>query len=297
MIASWVLTGAAVGLVALLVIPKSYQAHASFIVEQRSASRSGGGAFGALASELGVGIATGSAGPQYFADLLRSRAVQGAVSRQFVPAGTDSVLVSAALGATRGTQASTDEAAITELNRKLSVSANTRTGVVSIDVVAGDPAQAAAITTLLLSELDRFVREKRQSSARAQSLFAKSRLREASDSLRLAELAELQFVEGNREYRSSPRLNLVLQQLQRRTAAAQTLVTTLQSQLESSKLEEVNDTPQLTVLDVPTPPAGKSGPRFSQTVLLGVLLGFLAAAVLLAAKLGPMIQGSRTADE
>jgi uncharacterized protein involved in exopolysaccharide biosynthesis len=287
MIASWLSIGALAGAVAFALTPPSFQTRASFIVEQRVSSRGASGALGSLASELGVGVGPGAASAQYFADLLRSRAVQSAVAHRSFRRGNDSLQVSAILGTAKETERATEEATISEIDLRLNVSANSRTGVVSLDFTSGHAGDAANITRALLDELEKFVREKRKSSAREQAQFARKTLLEAEDALRAAEENEMIFTDRNREWQASPRLTLIYQQLHRRTVSQQALVTSLQSQLETAKMEEVNDIPQITVLDEPVPSAGRSAPRLSSNLGLGILCGFLAAAILLALRIVP----------
>jgi len=286
-IASWILLGTGLGGLAFVVTPATYESRASFIVEQRAPSLVNSGAFGALASELGMGLSTGSVSPQYYADLLRSRSVLSAVAQRPVSMGDGPLSISDALQIDEADSLKRAEETLAELNRRLNVSANSRTSVISLDFTAPDRQMAAQILDLLLSELDLFVRVKRQSSARAQATFAAKALQDAEDSLRAAEMTELAFSETNREWDASPRLKLRMQQLQRRTEVRQTLVTTLQSQLETAKMGEINDTPQLTILDRPVPAAKRSAPTLGRTVGFGIMLGFLMAATVIAMRLAP----------
>ena len=84
------------------------------------------------------------------------------------------------------------------------------------------------------------------------------------------------FLERNRSYESSPQLVFAYQGLQRRLNTAQELYLTLLREFETARIEEVNDTPVLTVIDAAVPPRRKSHPR--RLLIVGVSTAVAAAA-------------------
>jgi uncharacterized protein involved in exopolysaccharide biosynthesis len=279
---AWTAIGSAVGFLAWLLLPPAFTAQGSFIVEQRSVAR-GGSSLTALAGELGLGGGGGTAtGPQYFADLLRARSIQSEVVRRVIPVGlaSDSQRVEDLLASGESAGLKREARARERLNAALSVNANPRTGVISFDVTARDPRAAAAIANLFLEQLNRFVMVTRQSSARAQREFAERRLHDASDSLARAEDQGLRFLLTNREWKSAPQLVFRYEQLQRQIATYQQLLISIRQQYEAARIEEVNDTPQITVLDPPLVPLWRTAPRLRATVGIGLLLGLAVAVVL-----------------
>lgn len=282
---SWTTLGTLVGLLAWSLLPPSYTAQATFIVEQRSVSRSGS-SLTALAGELGLGGSAGATtGPQYFADLLRARSIQDAivVRKVAVGAGLDSQRVDALLASDEPLEANREARARQRLDASLSVIANPRTGVVSFEVTVRDARAATAIATLFLEQLDRFVMVTRQSSARTQREFAERRLKDASDSLARAEDSGLRFLLANREWKSAPQLVFRYEQLQRQISTYQQLLVSIRQQYEAARIEEVNDTPQITVLDPPRMPLWRTAPRLRATAGVGFLLGLAVAVVLVSA--------------
>jgi uncharacterized protein involved in exopolysaccharide biosynthesis len=99
------------------------------------------------------------------------------------------------------------------------------------------------------------------------------RLTEAEAELRSAE-AELQtFLEGNRLFRDSPHLNFEYERLERQVTIKQEVFIMLRRSYEDARIQEVNDTPVLTVIDRAVPPREKSWPRRRLTVVVVFLFG------------------------
>jgi uncharacterized protein involved in exopolysaccharide biosynthesis len=161
--------------------------------------------------------------------------------------------------------------------------------VVRVDVTAPDPIVAQQVDSALLDQLNRFNLESRQTQAGSERRFTEARLGEVREDLRVAEDRLRAFLDQNRNYRSSP--NLVFQEgrLTREVSVQQQLYLTLAQAYEQAKIEEVRDTPVITVLarpDVPVrPDARKTVLRGAIGLFLGFLLG-VAIALLRAADRG-----------
>ena len=85
-----------------------------------------------------------------------------------------------------------------------------------------------------------------------------------------------------RKWQSSPQLRYEEQRLTRQVNVQQELYLTLRREYETARIEEVNNTPVLTIIDQPSIPGIRSRPQRTITVLLvTVIVGIFAAIVAL----------------
>jgi uncharacterized protein involved in exopolysaccharide biosynthesis len=122
----------------------------------------------------------------------------------------------------------------------------------------------------------------RQSRARAERKFTSARVADARDSLSHAEDALAAFNMRNR-VANSPGLQVERDRFQRAVDVASQIYLQLRGQAEQAALQEVRDTPALTVIDPPLLPIRQSWPNRRLTVIAATLAGFLVAALYLLA--------------
>lgn len=127
----------------------------------------------------------------------------------------------------------------------------------------------------------------RQQQASAERRFTASRLREVEADLRNSEAALQAFTERNRDINHSPALRMAMGRLEREVSLRQQVVTTLAQAVEQAKIEEVRDTPILSILQRPRQPAFPDSRGTIGRALLGGLGGAAGArfALILAAAL------------
>ena len=95
----------------------------------------------------------------------------------------------------------------------------------------------------------------RQTRAGAERRFVEARLQEAADSLRLVENRHKAFLQANRDFRNSPQLKFENDRLERDVQFQQQLYTSLAQSFEQARIDEVRNTPVITVLEPPDLPA------------------------------------------
>src|SRR5438445_2727691 len=264
----------------MVASPARYSAQTSFFVETRSTSALPQALMG-LAGQLGVLPNQGvTQSPQFFASLATSREILTRVLEGRYPRTQgDSVvlldLVVRSSGSTDG--AARVEAGKRRLQRRVSVSVEPRTGVVTLGVTLGDRVLAAAVANRLVDALDQFNAQNRRSQAHERRIFVSGRAADAADTLRRAETDLRTFYERNRVWRNSPMLTFEEGVLQRQVSIAQDVYMTLRRELETARVDEVNDTPTLSIIDAAVPPTKRSGPHRILNTLLATL--FAAAVV------------------
>lgn len=267
----------------VLLVGRTYRADSAFAPEAP------GGAMqrvAGLAAEFGVtlGGGDGSESVDFYAELVRSRSIleqvvmqHYTVPKQGVFAGRDSI--SGTLIDVYEVGAKTPgqrlNAAIQRLASNLEVRASPRSNIVHISVVAPSRELAEAINGNVLKALSDFNVAKRQTRATSERTFVAERLQIAQAELQTAESALESFLQGNRRYEDSPQLVVEYGRLQRRVELRQQVANTLSQAFEQSRIEEVRNTPVITIVERPEG-AAKPSRTLRQAALIGGVLGGLA---------------------
>lgn len=184
-------------------------------------------------------------------------------------------------------RASTEEEklqdAVDRLRRHVSVSVDLESGTVRVATRARWPGLAEQINRRILELVNAFNVDQLQSQARAERAFTEQRLQVAERELSEAEGGLERFLRDNRTYQSSPRLTFEAARLQRRVDLRQQVYAQLAGAYEQARIQEIRNTPVITIVD---PPEGSARPRFRLLptgllallggVALGSLLAFLA---------------------
>jgi uncharacterized protein involved in exopolysaccharide biosynthesis len=132
---------------------------------------------------------------------------------------------------------------------------------------------AEQLVLSFLDEVNQFNLETRRSQAASERTFTEQRVQEVRHELRRAEDDLQRFLQRNRDYRNSPQLTFEQDRLAREVAVRQALYTTLSQALEKAKIEEVRDTPVITVVERPEMPAKPDGRGLLRKGLLALVVG------------------------
>ncbi|MDD4052028.1 MAG: Wzz/FepE/Etk N-terminal domain-containing protein [candidate division Zixibacteria bacterium] len=176
------------------------------------------------------------------------------------------------------------------------ISADKKTGVVTLSVETTMPELSQAVAGQYLAQLEDFNRHQRRSQARENADYLDRQMAQTKTELETAE-DELQvFRQYNSDWPVSNDAGLVkeLSRLQRAVEVKTQTYLYLSREYESAQLEAQKDIPIVSILDQPSLPTVKSGPYRSIIVLLAggvALLGtlfFLALSAALSGRLpGP----------
>ncbi|HEX9220559.1 MAG TPA: GNVR domain-containing protein, partial [Gemmatimonadaceae bacterium] len=159
------------------------------------------------------------------------------------------------------------------VNNLISVGVDNQTSIVTLSVDARYPVLAAAVANRLIDYLNDFNTRRRQSQARERRKFIERRIEDGQRELRSAEEDLRTFYERNRSWQQSPQLGFEEGRLRRQVDLRQQVFLTLSREYETARIEEVNDTPVITVIDAAVPPPERSKPRRKVIVLLALCLG------------------------
>jgi uncharacterized protein involved in exopolysaccharide biosynthesis len=260
-----------------LVAPRMYTSDASFMPQQNNPSKMEG-----IATQIGIALPSATDGTQIYADLLRSRGVLRAVAETRFNFATPEGPRSSSLIELYGQGATPPEkaaSAVRKLNSLVATTVNIKTSVITLKASAPYPVLARDVTLRLIDELNRFNLERRQSQAGAERKFAETRLSEAQSELRRAENELESFYAQNREYRSSPHLAFQADRLTRNVSLRQQVYNVISQTYEQSKMDEVRDTPVITIIDKPEIPLVADSRGLVKTTIVGFLLGVGLAMV------------------
>ncbi len=267
-----------------LLRPRTWTSAATFMPQGRRSPAAG---LSGVAAQLGISVPTTGAGqsPGFYSDLVTSRTMFGALADTTFEAAAGTGPQRATLAEIYDVGGSTPalrrEGVIRKLGGKVTSVPAAWTGVVRIRVTAPTPDVAYQVARFILDRLNAFDLVTRQSQAGAERQFMEARLRDSRTELRAAEDALQGFLQRNRDYRNSPELNFQADRLSREVQVRQQVYTSLAQAFEQAKIEEVRDTPVITIVERPEIPA-RPDSRGLVFATLGALIGGAIVGALLA---------------
>jgi uncharacterized protein involved in exopolysaccharide biosynthesis len=273
------LVGIMVSVIAAFAWPRSFTSEASFMPQGQNRLSS----LASIASQFGVAMPTGDAGrsPAFYAMLLTSKTVLSTIVQQrFQPSTGGEIALLDYLKAGGSGPDERTEVAISKLSRKISATVDQKAGLVRLVVTLRDPRMSRDVARALLSEVDSFNLKSRQGQASSERRFTEQRLAQALADSRQAQDALQAFLQRNRDFRTSPQLSFEYDRLADNLSLRQALYTTLAQAYEQARIEEVRDTPVITVVEAPMLPARPDARPFARFIAMGLLLALIAARLL-----------------
>ncbi len=279
-----------------VILPPSYRATASFVTTDAEIGLGAGGLtelagsadISGLASQFGLGGRRDpSESPAFYAQLLASRELLTRLllshfSDPRTGAPDDSVTLLSLLRIRAADPERALETAVKLLRRKMRVTVDLKTNFVVLTVDARWSPLSAEVANRAMALVSAFNKEQRVSRARARRDFLETRVAAALTELRATEDSQRLFYERNRSWENSPGLLVEERRVRRQVETANSLYLSLRQQYETARIDEVNNTPVITVVDRAVPPRRREWPRFGlllgAAAVLGTGLGTLAAA-------------------
>lgn len=266
----------AMGLAAYSPNPK-YTASATFTPRSRNA----GGAGSAILQQLGLG-GGGNAG--YYLDLIRSREILGPIVESKVPYSTpDSSIATKRLidlydiEDKRPLYARAE--AVERLSKQMQTSTQTN-GMMKLTLTTENPVLSTQLTARILDQLNEFNLKSRQQQASTERQFIENQVAEAAQRLRLAEDQLQAFLNVNRNFTQTSYLSFEWDRLKRQVGMRQDLYTSLAKSLDDARIEEVRNSPVLTVIEPPAVPLFPDRATWPGRAVLGLMLGLLVGVML-----------------
>jgi uncharacterized protein involved in exopolysaccharide biosynthesis len=283
--------GTTFGLVAIVVAitllrPKDYVAESGFVPQTSESNRN---ALSGLAAQFGVSVPSGSQSERLdlYARVLESRELlQRAAAAEYTVAEAvnDKAKRKGNLIEVLGIEAKTEplrrRKIVKWLERNVVPGIDKESGVVGLKTYAPDPRLAEQINRNLLSLLDEFNLQTRQTQAAAKRKFAEERTKQAQQELRAAEAALESFYQNNRRFNQASQAAFTAARLERGVELRQQVYIALAQAYEQARIDEIRDTPVLSVIEPPEGTAEDPSSIVRNVVLaglVGVLLGITLA--------------------
>lgn len=253
--------------------PRRYTTTASFMPQGARAQSQLSG----LAQQFGLGGGDAGQSPSFYLDLVESRSLLAAVARREYTLRTDSGVLTGPIDKIYGIRSQNPTVLrariVDAVKGQIQKNANPRTGVITVKVISQTPEMAVQIAQNILDEVNRFNLNRRQQAAGLERTFVEKRLAEAQMELRQAEENLQSFLTENREFRSSPSLQLEFDRLNRTVSMRQQLYNGLAQSYEQAKIEEVRDIPVITVVEPPELPIYPDAQGGMRKTLIGIIVG------------------------
>jgi uncharacterized protein involved in exopolysaccharide biosynthesis len=282
----WIAVGAAtafaLAMTYVFLRPRHWSSTTRFEVQ----SRQGAGGASALAAQFGILMPGSPAGPSpaFFAQLVETHDLLAGVAE--VPAPTDdgrTVPVRDLLRPDEKDLARRRERAVRDLAEAIRGVVDARAGLVTITVTTQWPQVSQTVAASVLAAIQRYNTKVRQSQASIERQFTEARVNDAGIELRNAENRFLDFARANRGWETArvPDIPAQGKRLEYDVQLKQSVYTTLMQSFEQARIEELRDTPAITVVDVPNLPLWPDSRGVFRwavgSVVLGGVLGLLGA--------------------
>jgi uncharacterized protein involved in exopolysaccharide biosynthesis len=270
--------------VTVALLTRTYTAEARFVPQS---SRGDMSRLAGLAAQIGVPLGMDASGesPDFYVDLVRSGEVLGpAMESEYhfarSPGDADSLHGTwlDLVGIEGETPEERARAGIDVLRANVSASASVKSGIVTVRTEAPWAGLAESVNARVLELLAQFDRQRRQSGAQAERVFVEERYDGARNELESAESSLARFLDRNRRP-ESPRLVMEMERLQRAVGMRQQVYAALAQAYEQARIDEVRNTPVITVVDRPEGSA-RATRGIVFVAALALLLGFVAAVAL-----------------
>lgn len=280
-IAATTLLATVVCLASALMEPKYYSTRVLFTARGASA-----GALSGIAAQFGLSIIGDdpSQSMEFYEELLRSNELLRQVAKHVYRVQTPKGVVTGPLPVFYGVHAGSRDAEIdyaaAKLRTFIQTNATRRTGVITFIVGAPYPDLAQQVATTMITELERYNTDRRRLAITAERTFIEQRLAEARAALTQAENNLERFLEVNREYKTAPKLSIESDRLDREVQMRQQLYTSLSSAYDKARIEEVRDTPAISIVEPASLPENPDTSYGLRNTLLGAIAGMLVGIVI-----------------
>jgi uncharacterized protein involved in exopolysaccharide biosynthesis len=283
-----------IALASTLIIPPVYRGRASFVANASSpnkvASASASSPIGGILSQFGGSLgADPSESPNFYVQLIASRELLTRLLESKFPdprtaQPNDSARLVDLLKIRSKDPKRRMEIAVKMLTKQIQPGLDPKTNLVWFSTDAAWPELSAQVANRLIALVSAFNRETRVSRAKSKRMFLEHRLDSAQAELRASEERLRFFYEQNRGMIVAPALRFEEARLKREQEVNADLYLSLQGQLESARIDEINDAALITVIDTAVVPRRPEWPHYgavtSTGLALGLLAGFLTAGSL-----------------
>lgn len=272
--------GLGLGFAAVALLAPRYRAGFAFVSQSRSTQAGG---IASLAAQFGLSqlMNDGGRSPAFYQELLTTDEFLQSIAKATYQVRDDKAMRQGDLGTWLKVKEDSPSERLfkttDKLRKILAVGTSLKSGLVTVTVTTKYPELSEQIAANLLDAVGTFNNQSRKAQATAERQFTERRMQDAGAELRAAEDRLQQFLESNRTFRSSPELTVSYDRLSRNVSFQQQVYTTLAQAYEQARIEEVRDTPSITIVERPLPARRLPRP-WPNAVGMAVLATVLTAA-------------------
>jgi len=161
-----------------------------------------------------------------------------------------------------------------KLNELINVSKSRLSPIVTINVDFFEPQLAGDILSAVIQESGKALIKLKSKQISEKRKFIEERISEVFESLKMSEVALKDFQESNRKPDRSPALKLEESRLEREVTLHNSLYVTLKSQFENVKIEEVEESAMIQVVDGPIVPFRLTKPKRFLSIVFAMAITF-----------------------
>ncbi len=259
-----------------LLLPRWFASGASFTIDEGQTPQLDASIL-SLGARFGLGTPPSNS-PQFYADLLQSRSLHERLLMASFPVGDEGELrpLYEFFGRSSEFDPKVRDRALRALRQRFAASADPRTGIVYFELQGPNPRAVRLMADTVLHALDETVIAIRAKRASAERTFLEERWRALRDSLTAHEDTLRKFYESNRQI-TSPELQFEEIRLRREVERVQGVYAQIGQQLEHARIQEVRDTPALSIIDTPNEPSRKAAPHRRAIVLTAMVMAAVLA--------------------
>lgn len=161
------------------------------------------------------------------------------------------------------------------LKNSVSISKKKRNDIIHIRVSSGEAKLSADLASAIVEEIDNLQKKIVLNTVKDKLFFIKDRMSNVNEELIKLEEKLKNFRTSNRNINKSPTLLLEENRLVREVSSVSSIYTTLRSQYELAKIEEIGTAKKILVIDKPEIPIFRTSPQRTRSVIQATIFGFL----------------------
>lgn len=264
----------------VILAPKTYTVGSSFIIQKRDQTPAAAG----IAAQLGMDLlgADANQSPAFYAALIKTPDVlDRLVDTVFATSTNPRPRPLAAIwDISRKSPVLQRQAVIEKLQKTVSSSTSQKLDLVLLSVATNDPLLSRELADAIFEQVNWFNLRTRQSRAAAERQFDQRLVEEVGTDLRNAEDETQRFLQENQQPRMSAALEMQKQRLTRRLEILNARYVSLVTAYDRARIDEVRDTPVITVIERPRLPVQPDSRHLAKRILLMLLLGLVLGAII-----------------
>jgi len=248
---------------------------------------------GGIASNFGINIPASGGGllsPSVYPDIIKSRRLLlNVLNRNFETIKYDTNLplinIINNVGNLNHKWSEVEKiSSVNDLRDMISISSSRKTPIINIYANAFEPKLAARIVAVIIDELNELLTVYSEDRIKEKIKFIEIRIKQVGVDLKKNEETLKKFREQNRNINASPGLLIEQGRIIRDVEVQSEIFTTLKTELELAKIEQVEENSIVLVLDNPELPLKKISPQPLKHLIISLIFGFSISIFFIYAK-------------